>query len=59
MEAVKNWHRAMKSKDAETWDEFLGEDVVFYSLVVFTLKKEKNYNDVSNGSNKRIWECRR
>ena len=41
MEAVKNWHRAMKSKDAETWDELLGEDVVYYSPVVFTPQKGK------------------
>ncbi|HCC44754.1 MAG TPA: hypothetical protein DEQ32_10175 [Gammaproteobacteria bacterium] len=41
MEAVKNWHRAMKSKDAEIWDELLGEDVVFYSPVVFTPQKGK------------------
>ena len=41
MEAVKIWHRAMKSKDAETWDELLGEDVVFYSPVVFTPQKGK------------------
>ena len=41
MEAVKNWHSAMKSKDAETWDELLGEDVVFYSPVVFTPQKGK------------------
>ena len=41
MEAVKNWHRAMKSKDGETWDELLDEEVVFYSPVVFTPQKGK------------------
>ena len=41
MKVVKNWHRAMKSKDAETWDELLGEDVVFYSPVVFSPQKGK------------------
>ena len=41
MEAVKNWHRAMKSKDAEIWDELLDEEVVFYSPVVFTPQKGK------------------
>ena len=41
MKAVKNWHSAMKSKDAEIWDELLGEDVVFYSPVVFTPQKGK------------------
>ena len=41
MEAVKIWHRAMKSKDAGIWDELLGEDVVFYSPVVFTPQEGK------------------
>ena len=31
----------MKSKDAETWDELLGEDVVFYSPVVLPQKGKK------------------
>ena len=41
MKAVKNWHSAMKSKDAEIWDELLGEDIVFYSPVVFTPQEGK------------------
>ena len=41
MEAVKFWHRAMKSKGAGLWDELLAEDVVFHSPVVFTPQEGK------------------
>ena len=41
MYAVKTLPRAMKSKDGETWDELLDEEVVFYSPVVFTPQKGK------------------
>ena len=41
MEAVKFWHRAMKSKEAGLWEELLAEDVVFHSPVVFTPQEGK------------------
>lgn len=39
MHPIEKWHQIVKTKDISLYDEFLSEDVVFYSPVVFTPQK--------------------
>jgi len=40
-QGVERWHRCMESKDPKELTEFLHDDVVFYSPVVFTPQRGK------------------
>ena len=46
MKTVENWHRAMRSRDSEIWDQLLDEHVVFHSPVVFTPQKGKKITKI-------------